>query len=117
MTAQWHIIHNYADGDDSISEIFHPHSCPWSVIFHPRMIDTDGNLVCETWTERRYDCEVTFEHDQAGMNRFPVMAGWFKMRVTNYTTRIGESQWLECNSDVEWQPLAGANVLNPEECE
>jgi hypothetical protein len=95
---QWHgLIVELEDPDDPDSEVLHelmhPSSCPWSVLWHPRIMDTLGNVKSEAWTERRHECSVSADVDNFGWDDFPQEPGWYWVR-----------SWVEVYPSGPWGP-------------
>ena len=99
--SDWHMVlteRETEDDEPTITAWLHPDTCQWSVTWHPRMVDTDGNLVHEEFTERTYGCGCAWQHDEFGAPTFSEPGWWWVRYVVD---KIDGYYWQEISTDFE----------------
>ncbi len=98
---RWHGLHV---DDDGTIDIYHPHTCPWSVTFMPRLVDTGGNEVQPSMTVRSHECDVGYELSENGndLGLFPIEPGFYWVRLNHITHPSGPWGPTEYDVESEW---------------
>lgn len=108
---KWHGIHVDDDGD---TDVYHPQSCPWSVTFHPQVIDTSGNVISPSMTVRDHECDIAHELRENGndINLFPRAPGFHWVRLEHITIPGGPWGPTEYDIASEWHEVERPRLIS-----
>lgn len=99
--SKWHGVHVDSDGE---LDVYHPQSCPWSVLFEPRTTDTFGNEISPSATVRQHECDIGHELLEWGNdgNVFPSEPGFYWVRLEHIVHPGGPWGPTEYDTGSEW---------------
>lgn len=103
---RWHGLHVERDGDDLVFDVFHPHTCRWSIEFHPRIVDTHGAEVQPQFWEQRYCCDVSYEQTEYAFSDQRMEPGFHWIRMEHVTYPSGPWGAAEYDTLMEWVPAS-----------
>jgi len=110
---KWHCVHVSADG----IEVYHPHSCPWSITYRPRQVDTDGNVLNEAGMDQRHECDVSFELTEYGHDAcsVPTEPGFYWLQLEHIVEPSGPWGPAEYDTESVWRPVTRPRFIIEQE--